>query len=102
MRGSLPTDAYPTDGRVAACFSLQLQRIAAPRQLRTGKFKDDELKQLRKSPEEFDADGGGNLDKEEIVLAARKSGMDDVTEDGTPALLTKKMTVRLRVTRVPS
>ena len=53
------------------------------------KFKDDEVKQLRKSFEEFDADGGGNLDKEEIVLAAQKSGMDDVTEEDIRMMLDK-------------
>ena len=53
------------------------------------KFKDDEVKQLRKSFEEFDRDGGGNLDKEEIVLAAQNSGMDDVTEEDIRMMLDK-------------
>lgn len=53
------------------------------------KFNDTDVKKLRRSFDDIDKDGGGTLDREEIVEATKQFGIDDVSEEDVRAMLEK-------------
>ena len=55
-------------------------------------FKPDEVREMRRSFDGLDKDGGGSLDQAELIEATKACGVDDVEEDDIASMLSKVVT----------